>query len=60
MHKQFGGFTVKSLLDRYVLKLGLKSADYLFPRFAKSKAGLLSVCKVTVMLEKNYFVYCLN
>ena len=35
MNKHFGGFTVKSLLDRYVLKLGLKSVDFLFPRFAK-------------------------
>ena len=45
-HKRFGGFTVKSLLDRYVLKLGLKSADFLFPQFAKSRAGVLSICKV--------------
>ena len=45
MNKQFGGFTVKYLLDRYVLKLGLKSADFFSP----------SVCKV-----KNQCGFCLQ
>ena len=48
MNKQFGGFTVKSLLDRYVLKLGLKSANFLFPQFAKSRTGVVYVCKVPI------------
>ena len=31
LSKTVGGFTVKSLMEEYVLKLGLKSCDFLFP-----------------------------
>ena len=48
MNRPFGGFTVKSLLDQYVLKLGLKSVNFLFPCFAKSNNGVLTVCKVPI------------
>ena len=46
LNKLFGGFTAKSLMDRYVLKLGLKSNDFLFIHFAKSSTGVMSVCRV--------------
>ena len=45
LNRPFGGFTVKNLMDQYVLKLGLKSNDYLFPRFAKSSTGVMTICK---------------
>ena len=48
LNKPFGGFTVKSLMDKYVLKLGLKGDDFLFPRFAKSSTGVMTVCKVPI------------
>ena len=46
LNKPFGGLTAKSLMDIYVLKLGLKSKDFLFPCFAKSSTGVMIVCKV--------------
>ena len=46
-NKPFGGFTVKRILDQYVLKLGLKSTDFLFPRFS-SNAGTLHVCRAAI------------
>ena len=46
LNKPFGGFTAKSLMAKYVLKLGLKSNDFLFPRVAKSSTGVITVCKV--------------
>ena len=48
LNRPFGGLAVKSLMDQYVLKLGLKSDDYLFPRFAKSSTGVMTVCKVPI------------
>ena len=48
LNKPFGGFTVKSLMDKYVLKLGLKSTDFLFPHFAKSSTGVMTVCRVPI------------
>ena len=48
LNRPFGGFTVKNLMDQYVLKLGLKSDDYLFPRFSKSSTGVMTVCKVPI------------
>ena len=45
LNKPFGGFTVKSLMDKYVLKLGLKSTVFLFPRFAKLSTGIMTVSK---------------
>ena len=33
LNKPLGGFSVKGVMDQYVNKLGLKSDDYLFPRF---------------------------
>ena len=48
MNKPFGGFTVENLMDQYVFKLGLKSDDYLFPHFAKSSSGVMTVCKVPI------------
>ena len=46
-NKPFSGFTVKRILDQYVLKLGLKSTDFLFPRFS-SNAGTLTVCRAAI------------
>ena len=48
LNRPFGGFTAKSLMDRYVLKLGLKSDDFIFPHFAKSSNGVMTVCKVPI------------
>ena len=48
LNRPFGGFTVKSLMDQYILKLGLKTNDYLFPRCAKSSTGVMTVCKVPI------------
>ena len=39
---------LNNLMDQYVLKLGLKSDDYLFPRFAKSSTSVMTVCKVPI------------
>ena len=33
---------------QYILKLGLKSEDFLFPRFAKSSFGVMTFCKVPI------------
>ena len=46
-NKPFGGFTVKRILDQYVLKLGLKSMDFLFPQFS-SNTGTLHVCRAAI------------
>ena len=35
LNKPFGGFSVKSLMDKYVQRLGLKSNDFLFPSLCK-------------------------
>ena len=35
-------------MDKYVLKLGLKGDDFLFPRFSKSSTGVMTVCKVPI------------
>ena len=35
-------------MDKYVLKLGLKSTDFLFPCFAKSSTGVMAVCRVPI------------
>ena len=48
LNRPFGGFAVKSLMDQYILKLGLKTSDYLFPQFAKSSTGVMTVCKVCI------------
>ena len=48
LNKPFGGFTAKPLMDRYILKLGLKSNDFLFPHFAKSSTGVMCVCRVSI------------
>ena len=48
LNKPFGSFTVKSLMDKYILKLGLKGDDFLFPCFAKSSPGVMTVCKVPI------------
>ena len=47
LNKPFGGFTVKNLIETYVLRLGLGKDDFLFPRFAGS-TGVLTVCKVSM------------
>ena len=48
LNKPFGGFTVNAILDQYILKLGLKSKDFLFPCFAKSSTGVMTVCRAAI------------
>ena len=48
LNKPFGGFTVKNLMDKYVLRLGLGKDDYLFPRFAGFSTVVLTICKVLI------------
>ena len=48
LNKPFGGFTVKNLIEKYVLRLGLGKDDFLFPRFAGSSTGVLTICKVPI------------
>ena len=48
LNKPFWGFTIKSLMDKYVLKLDLKSTGFLFPHFAKSSTGIMTVCRVPI------------
>ena len=47
LNKPFGGFTVKLILDQYVLKLGLKPEDFMFPQFSNS-AGKISTCRAAL------------
>ena len=35
-------------MDKYVLRLCLVSDNFLFPRFAKSSTGVMTVCKVPI------------
>ena len=35
-------------MDKYVLRLGLGSDNFLFPCFAKSSTGVMTVCKVPI------------
>ena len=48
LNKPFGGFTVKSIIQTYINRLGLARDDFLFPRFAGSSTGVLTVCKVSM------------
>ena len=35
-------------MDKYILKLDLKRTDFMFPRFAKSSTGVMTVCRVPI------------
>ena len=48
LNKPFGGFTVKILMDKYVLRLGLGSDNFLFPLLQKSSTGVMTVCRVPI------------
>ena len=48
MKRPFGGFTVKSIIQTYINRLGLARDDFLFPRFVGSSTGVLTVCKVSM------------
>ena len=35
-------------MDKHILKLGIKSTDFLFPHFVKSSTGVMTVCRVPI------------